>query len=46
MRPILNGSAESIHGADEAIGSEMFNSTSVYKGPWVALRPGSDPTGE
>ena len=23
----------------------MFNSTGVYKGPWVALRPGSDPTG-
>jgi len=36
MRPILNGSAESIHRADEAIGS----------GPWVALRPGSDPTGK
>jgi len=46
MRPILNGSAESIHRADVAIGSEMFNSTAVYKGPWVALRPGSDPTGK
>jgi len=43
MRPITNGSAESIHGADEAIGSEMFNSRAVYKGPWVALRQGSDP---
>ena len=46
MRPILNGSAESIHGADEAIGSEMFNSTGVYKGPWLAMRPGNEPTGE
>jgi len=46
MKPILNSSAESIHGPYEAIGSEMFNSTGVYKGPWVALRPGHDPTGK
>jgi len=46
MRPVLNSSAESIHGANEAIGSEMFNSTAVYKGQWEALRPGSEPTGK
>ena len=46
IRPILNGSAESIHGADEAIGSEMFNGTGVYKGSWLAMRPGDDPTGK
>jgi arylsulfatase len=45
IRPLLNGSVEEIHGADEPIGSEMFNSTAVYKGPWLAMRSGSDPTG-
>jgi arylsulfatase A-like enzyme len=45
LRPLLNGSAEQIHGADDPIGSEMFNSTAVYKGSWLAMRPGSDPTG-
>jgi arylsulfatase A-like enzyme len=45
LRPLLNGSVEEIHGVDDPIGSEMFNSTGVYKGPWLAMRPGSDPTG-
>ena len=45
IRPILNGSVEVIHGEDDPIGSEMFNSTAVYKGPWLALRSGGDPTG-
>ena len=45
IRPLLNGSAEEIHGPDDPIGSEMFNSTAVYKGPWLAMRSGSDPTG-
>ncbi len=44
IRPLLNGSAEEIHGPDDPIGSEMFNSTAVYKGPWLAMRSGSDPT--
>ncbi|MFZ0553992.1 MAG: arylsulfatase, partial [Nitrososphaeraceae archaeon] len=45
IRPLLNGSTEEIHGPDDPIGSEMFNSTAVYKGPWLAMRAGSDPTG-
>ena len=45
IRPLLNGSAEEIHATDNPIGSEMFNSTAVYKGPWLAMRSGSDPTG-
>ena len=45
MRAFLNGSAEEVHAADEPTGSEMFNSTAVYKGPWLATRSGGDPTG-
>ena len=45
IRPLVNGSADEIHGPDDAIGSEMFNGTAVYKGPWLAMRSGSDPTG-
>lgn len=45
IRPLLNGSADEIHGIDDPIGAEMFNSTAVFKGPWIALRPSSDPTG-
>ena len=45
IRPLVNGSAEEIHGPDIPIGSEMFNSTAVYKGPWLAMRSGSEPTG-
>lgn len=33
-RPILNGSSESIHGANQATGLEMFNNTAVYEGPF------------
>jgi arylsulfatase A-like enzyme len=36
IRPILNGSAESIHGANDPTGSEMFNNTAVWDGPYVA----------
>ena len=36
IRPILNGSAESIHGANDPTGSEMFNNTAVWEGPYVA----------
>ena len=32
IRPILNGSAESIHGANDPTGSEMFNNTAVWEG--------------
>ena len=46
IRPLLNGSAEEIHGVDEPIGVEMFNNTAVYKGPWVAINDKSHPTGK
>ncbi len=46
IRPLLNGSAEEIHGIDEPIGVEMFNNTAVYKGPWVAINDKSHPTGK
>jgi len=36
IRPILNGSAETIHG-NESTGSEMFNNTAVWEEPWVAI---------
>lgn len=45
IRPLLNGSAEEIHGVDEPIGVEMFNNTAVHRGPWVALYDNSHPTG-
>jgi len=46
LRPLLNGSAESVHGTNEATGSEMFNNTAVYKGPWLAMYDASHPTGK
>jgi arylsulfatase len=46
LRPVLNGSAESIHGANETTGSEMFNNTAVYEGPLLAMYDASHPTGK
>ena len=46
IRPLLNGSAEEIHGPDDPTGLEMFNNTALYKGPWVALMDNSHPTGK
>jgi arylsulfatase len=45
LRPLLNGSAEEIHATGEPTGSEMFNNTAVYKGPWLAVHSVGDPTG-
>ena len=46
IRPLLNGSAEVIHGPDDPTGVEMFNNTAVFNGPWVALMDNSHPTGK
>ena len=46
IRPLLNGSAEEIHGVDDPTGVEMFNNTVLFKGPWVALYDHSHPVGK
>ena len=34
-----------IHGPNDPTGSEMFNNTALYKGPWMIMRESLDPTG-
>ena len=46
IRPLVNGSAEEIHGVDDPTGVEMFNNTALFKGQWVALFDHSHPTGK
>ena len=46
IKPLLNSSAETIHGVNDPIGTELFNSTAVYKGPWKAIYDGAHPTGK
>jgi len=43
---VLNGSATEVHGADDPTGMEMFNNTTLFKGPWLVLFDNSYPTGE
>jgi hypothetical protein len=35
-----------VHGVDEPIGTEMFNSTGLYMGDWKAVYYGAHPTGK
>jgi arylsulfatase len=46
IRPLLNGTADRIHGINEAIGSEMFNSSALFMDDWVAVSDGAHPTGK
>jgi arylsulfatase len=46
IRPLLDGAVDRIHGVDEPIGTEMFNSTGLYMGDWVAIWDGAHPTGK
>lgn len=46
IKPLLTGTADRIHGLDEAVGTEMFNSTGLYMGDWVAVRSGSNPANQ
>ena len=40
LKPLLEGTVEVVHPADEAIGGEMFNNTSVRMGDWKATSYG------
>ena len=40
LKGLLNGTTDIIHPADEAIGGEMFNNTSVRMGDWKATSYG------
>jgi arylsulfatase A-like enzyme len=43
LKPLLDGTVEVIHPADEAISGEMFNNTSVRMGDWKATSYGVPP---
>ena len=43
LKPLLEGTVEVVHPADEAIGGEMFNNTSVRMGDWKATSYGVPP---
>ena len=43
LKPLLDGTTDVVHPADEAIGGEMFNNTSVRMGDWKANSYGSPP---
>ena len=43
LKPLLDGTVEVVHPADEAIGGEMFNNTSVRMGDWKATSYGAPP---
>jgi arylsulfatase A-like enzyme len=40
LKPLLDGTVQVVHPADEAIGGEMFNNTSVRMGDWKATSYG------
>jgi arylsulfatase A-like enzyme len=46
IKPLLNGTVDRVHGQEEPIGMEMFNSTGLYMGDWVAIWDGAHPTGK
>jgi arylsulfatase A-like enzyme len=46
IKPVLNGLEDRVHAVDEPIGTELFNSSSVYMGDWVAVWDGAHPTGK
>jgi arylsulfatase A-like enzyme len=43
IKPLLDGTVDTVHGANEPIGTEMFNNTGVYKGDWLAMYDQSHP---
>ena len=43
LKPLLDGTVDVIHPADEAISGEMFNNTSVRMGEWKATSYGYPP---
>ena len=43
LKPLLDGTTDVVHPADEAIGGEMFNNTSLRMGDWKANSYGSPP---
>jgi arylsulfatase len=46
FKPLLNGTANRIHEPEEPIGTELFNSTGLYMGDWMAIWDGAHPTGK
>lgn len=46
IKPVLEGMADRVHAVDEPIGTELFNSSSLYMGDWVAVWDGAHPTGK
>ena len=40
FKPLIEGTADRIHGINEPIGSELFNKSSVYMGDWKAVNAG------
>jgi arylsulfatase A-like enzyme len=46
IKPLLNGTVDRVHGPEEPIGTEMFNSTGLYMGDWMAIWDGAHPTGK
>jgi arylsulfatase A-like enzyme len=44
IKPLLNGTVDRVHGSEEPIGLEMFNSSALFMGDWVAVYDGSHPT--
>jgi arylsulfatase len=38
LRALLNGTADRVHGENEAVVDEMFNNTAVYMGDWKAIK--------
>jgi arylsulfatase A-like enzyme len=45
LKPLLDGTVEVIHPADEAISGELFNNTSVRMGEWKGVRQSYDKPG-
>jgi arylsulfatase len=46
IKPLLNGTVDRVHGLEEPIGVEMFNSSALFMGDWVAIWDGAHPTGK
>ncbi len=46
IKPILDGTVDRAHAIDEPIGTELFNSSAVFMGDWVAVWDGAHPTGK
>jgi arylsulfatase len=38
LKPLFNGTADSVYGPEDIVADEMFNNTAVYMGDWKAIK--------